>query len=142
MFVLASLWVDDTVAMAVFRRQIRSACGIAAGWFEDKVLSVVVVFMCCPLPDIPFDGFLVSEFPVPVQRLVWCLQLQRRQQPLDLDCENLWFPRQLKHSLLCFTVFQPSLGFFHCITVYGSMNSFAIYTTDCKCPLNRGSCLG
>ena len=100
MFVSASLWVDDTVAMALFRRQILSVCGIAAGWFEDKVMSVVVVFMCCPFPDVPFNGFLVSEFPVLVQRLVWRLQWQRQQWPLDLHCETLWFPRQLKHSLL------------------------------------------
>ena len=67
-------------------------CGLTIQWdsctlVEDKVVSVVVVLVCCPPPGVPFgaflvsgvpfDAFLVSGFPGPAQRLLWCLRLQR-----------------------------------------------------------------
>ena len=42
MVVSASTWLDDTVAMAVFRRQILSVLGLAT---EEKVVRVVVLLV-------------------------------------------------------------------------------------------------
>ena len=45
MLVSASTLLDDTAAMAVFRRHILSVHGIATEWFEDKVIRAGVVLV-------------------------------------------------------------------------------------------------
>ena len=37
-------------------------------------------------------------------RVVWCLPLHFRQRNLDWQLDDLWFPKQLKHSFSCLTI--------------------------------------
>ena len=75
-----SLWVDNVVVTTVFRRQTLLVCGITVDWLVKKVIGVVAMLVCFPLPGASFNAFLVSivafgaffvaEFAAPVHRLV------------------------------------------------------------------------
>ena len=65
------------------------------------------------LPDVPFDAFpdisfgvflVCVGFSMLAYRFVWYLRLQHRQRPLDLHCDTLWLPKQLKHNLSRFVI--------------------------------------
>ena len=88
---------SPSLRLWVFRRT-GWATGVTVAWTNGLDWPLVSPSLILSVSD----GLFVAAS----HRLVWCLCLHLRQRFVELHCETLWRPRQLKHRFSFLTIFQ------------------------------------